>query len=456
MVTETHSATTADCIIIGAGHVGLSVARGLKEQGVNPILLDQHEAIGDSWRHRYERLHLHHITDAMYLPDVRFPKHVARYPSRLDLAEYMQAYAALHDLDVRLQHRVQQLLPAADGWQLDVLIDGGTTPTQFNAKQVVLAGGATGITPRLPTIEGADTWDGHILHSKKYFNAEPFRGQRVLVVGSGNSAIEILCDLYDNGAQPAILMRSGNAWVTREGFANYHRILAAGAKILQYVPFTWLAAPIVMRLLDRYFMWDVKRKYGDLETIGIATDPNPPMLRMAKTRGAKAPSYIDGTWGDVGVSVFDLIKDGEVTLYDHEISHLDPGRQVTFTDGKVGEFDAIVLCTGFEPVLSHYATFLAPEITQTIEQQGLQPMSEVPGYKGLWPALGGIATSRYGLQVLAKRVAAKIKNQKPPGRVLNQVVSFVLAGPDPGLIQIPKRTIAINLFAAAWLVYALV
>jgi len=60
------SANQADCIVIGAGHAGLSVARGLKAKGVEPILLEKHHAIGDAWRTRYERLHLHHVTQAMH------------------------------------------------------------------------------------------------------------------------------------------------------------------------------------------------------------------------------------------------------------------------------------------------------------------------------------------------------------------------------------------------------
>ena len=456
MQPDDHTATHATCIIIGAGHVGLSVAHGLKKSGVEPILLEQHSTIGDAWRKRYERLHLHHITDAMHLPGVKYPQHVPRYPSRLDLADYLQAYAGLHSFDIRLNHQVQSLCAAASGWQLQVLQPGTTKPTLFTADQVVLAAGATGITPRIPILNGKDQWAGQILHSQAYINAQPYIGQRVLVVGTGNSAIEILCDLHDHGAHPSMLMRSANSWVTREGFANYHRLLAFGGTILKYVPFTWLAAPFVMRALDRYLMLDVRRRYGDLLDQGIKTDPTPPMLRMARTRGAKAPSYIDGTWGDVGVSMVELIRDGHVPTYQAEIDHLEPGQKaVVFTDGSRAEFDTILLCTGFDPVLAHYATFVDAEVMACIEQDGFQPWSEVAGHPGLWPALGGIATSRYALQVLAARIAARIQNKPPPARVLNPVVSFALAGPDPGLIQVPRRTILINLLACAALLYLL-
>lgn len=453
-----HSATHSQCIIIGAGHAGLSVARGLKARGVEPILLDKNQAIGDSWRHRYERLHLHHVTGAMHLPGVKYPDHVPRYLSRLDLADYLRAYAALHSLDVRTGHSVKSLKASDDGWQLEVLTDSAVA-VQFTADQVVLAAGATGITPIVPSIPGSDRWGGEILHSTDYFNAAPFVDKRVLVVGSGNSAIEILCDLHDNGAHPSVLMRSPNSWVTREGFANYHRLLSIGDPILKYVPFSWLLAPLVMRALDFYLMFDVKRRYGDMAALGIETDSTPPMLRMAKTRGAKAPSYVDGTWGDVGVSIVDLVRDGRVPIYNAEIDRLEGGldgeaKTVVFADGSSAEFDAIVLCTGFEPVLSHYATFVDPSILKSIQQNGFEPWSEVAGHRGLWPALGGIVTSRYALQTLAARISAKIAGNPAPGRILSPIVSFVLGGPDPGLIQVPRRTIAINVLAILALIYS--
>lgn len=449
--TQSKVHTESACIIIGAGHVGLSVARGLRALGIEPIIIEQNSRIGDSWRYRYERLHLHHVTDAMHLPGVKYPEHVPRYLSRLDLADYLEGYALLHGLDVRLDHRVLALQhDAAEGWTLTVERAG--SQVTFTTDQVVLAAGATGITPRVPELAGRDTWLGRILHSKEYVNADTFRGEQVLVVGSGNSAIEILYDLHDHEAKPAMLMRGGNSWVTREGFAYYHRALIMGTVLLKYVPFVWLLAPLVMRGLDRFFMFDVKRRYGDLNAFGVETDPTPPMLRMAKTGGAQAPSYIDGTWGDVGVALFDLIRDGHVATFKNEIDHLAPdGKTVVFADGQQAEFNSVILCTGFEPVMSHYATFVDSNVMQAIAQRGLQPWQEVPGYAGLWPALGGIATSRYGLQVLARRIAARIRGRALPRRVLNPVISFVLAGPDPGLIQVPRRTIAINVLAVVGL-----
>lgn len=442
--TSTHTA----CLIIGGGHNGLSVAAGLKSRGIDPIVLEQHPAIGDQWRNRYERLHLHHVTDAMHQPGVPYPKHVPRYLSRLDLADYLDSYAHINNLDVRINHRVQHLCQNTSGqWVATVERPGDPSSIEITADEVVLAVGVKGVTPRFPELEGRDQWSGRVLHSMEYHNAEGFEGQRVLIVGAGNSGVEICCDLYDHGAKPSILIRSPGGFVTREAFSAYQRLLPIGGFILKYVPFSWILAPVVIAALDQYFLYDVRRRYGDLSSKGVTQDSPPPMRRMLTTRGEKAPTYVDGTWGDVGVSIFDLIRDDEVPTFGAEISRLVPGsKTVVFKDGKTAEFDAIVLCTGFLSILAHYATFVDKALHEKMKK-GFRVWEEVDGIPGLWCSLGSLAGSRYAAQILAERVAAKIQKRRPPARILSGPWAYHLVGIDPGLVQIPKRTILINAVA---------
>jgi len=304
------TATRSPCLIIGAGHNGLSVAVALRKRGIEAVVLEQHDRVGDQWRERYERLHLHHITDVMHLPGVPYPAHYPRYLSRLDLADYLESYARLQDLDVRCRHKVIHLGHNAAGeWEALVERPGDPVPVTFTADQVVIAAGTTGVTPRIPPLPGRESWGGQVLHSQQYRNAEEFRGKRVLVVGAGNSGIEICCDLYDNGAIPSMLIRGPNSWVTREAYAIYHRTLQFGVPVLKYVPFAWLAAPLVVLGIDAYCKYDVKRRYGDLSDKGIHALPASPMIEMAKSAGTRPPTYVDGTWG--GRGRFDLRVDSQ-------------------------------------------------------------------------------------------------------------------------------------------------
>ena len=219
------TATRTPCLIIGAGHNGLSVAAALRKRGIEAVVLEQHDRVGDQWRERYERLHLHHITDVMHLPGVPYPAHYPRYLSRLDLADYLESYARLQDLDVRCRHKVIHLGHNAAGeWEALVERPGDPVPVTFTADQVVIAAGTTGVTPRIPPLPGRESWGGQVLHSQQYRNAEEFRGKRVLVVGAGNSGIEICCDLYDNGAIPSMLIRPNDVIAVREKTRKQARI----------------------------------------------------------------------------------------------------------------------------------------------------------------------------------------------------------------------------------------
>lgn len=180
-----NTSTHTPCLIVGTGHNGQSVAAGLKRAGIEPVLLEQNPAIGNQWRERYKRLHLHHITNVMHLPGVPYPKHAPRFLSRLDFAGYLDAYARLNAFDVRLNHRVTNLSQSENGqWEATIERPGEPFPVLFTADQVVLACGVTGVTPLSLELEGRDGWDGQIVHSRDYHNAEGYEGKRVLVVGS--------------------------------------------------------------------------------------------------------------------------------------------------------------------------------------------------------------------------------------------------------------------------------
>ena len=450
MHIEQRTTNDAACLIIGAGHCGLSVAASLRKQGIDPIILEKNTHVGDQWRQRYERLHLHHITDAMHLSDVPFPSHYPRYLSRLDFADYLESYAQLQNLDIRCGHRVTYLGRDSQGrWEAHVQRAGEEHPLVFTADHVVLAAGTTGITPREPELPGREEWLGKVLHSHEYYSPDEFAGKRVLVVGAGNSGIEILCDLYDHKADTSMLIRAPNSWVTRETYAIYHRALLVAQKVFKYVPFTWLIAPFFIFGLDAYLKYDVRRRYGDLSSKGIRPLPATPMIEAVKSRGARPPTYVDGTWGDVGVSIFDLIRTDKVKTYTSEIARLEPGTNtVVFKDGASAEFDAVLLCTGFEPIQSYYKDFVDEQVYEQLSKEAvfrfLEPMKELPG---LWIAMGSIVSSRFGQAALGERIAAQIQQRRTSSLILNPILSFLFAGLEPMMIRVPRMTIAINLVA---------
>ena len=173
-----------DTAIIGGGQAGLTAAYHVKQQGRSPVVLDENERVGDSWRTRWDSLRL--FTPAKYdgLPGWRFPAPRSSYPTKDEMADYMEAYAARFELDVRTGVKIDRL-SKRDG---RFVINAGSET--FEADNVIVATGAHRV-PRLPDF--ARDLDPRILqlHSSEYRSPAQLREGPVLIVGFGNSGAEI-------------------------------------------------------------------------------------------------------------------------------------------------------------------------------------------------------------------------------------------------------------------------
>jgi putative flavoprotein involved in K+ transport len=203
-------------VILGAGAAGLAVSATLKARGVGSVVLESGDGVATSWRNRYDRLKLHTTRHLSSLPGMPIPREYGRWVRRDDLVRYLDAYARRFDLDVRTGVTVTKVVRDGDGWSVR-LADGAVMP----ARTVVVATGNMRI-PVIPDWPG--TFDGTLLHSSDYRNAEPFRGQDVLVVGTGNSGAEIASDLAEGGAAsvslavrtpPHIVRRNTGPWTAQ-------------------------------------------------------------------------------------------------------------------------------------------------------------------------------------------------------------------------------------------------
>lgn len=177
-----------DTIVIGAGQAGLSTGYFLKEQGCDFLILDANERVGDSWRKRWDSLHL--FTPARYdgLAGLPFPAPADTFPTKDEMADYLEAYAAHFELPVRMGARVDRLSQQGSRF---VLAAGDL---RFEADNVVVAM-SNFQKPRVPTF--AAELDPTIvqLHSSEYQNPSQLSEGGVLIVGAGNSGAEIAMEL---------------------------------------------------------------------------------------------------------------------------------------------------------------------------------------------------------------------------------------------------------------------
>jgi putative flavoprotein involved in K+ transport len=173
-----------ETVIIGGGQAGLAVGYHLARRDGSVVIVDANQRIGDSWRERWDSLRV--FTPARYdaLPGWSFPAPRWSYPTKDEVADYLESYATRFGLPVRSGIRVDALSREHDGY----VVSSG--PNRYQADNVVVATGGYQ-APRIPVF--ARALDPSIVqfHSSQYRNPAQLRDGGVLVVGAGNSGAEI-------------------------------------------------------------------------------------------------------------------------------------------------------------------------------------------------------------------------------------------------------------------------
>lgn len=319
-------------VIVGGGPAGLATAACLEEAGVDSVILDRGQAVGDSWAAHYDRLHLHTDRLRSNLPGFRLPEDYPRYPSRDQVVAYLQAYARHFDLQPHHGRTVQSVCKAPDGmWHITC---AGTAPDdeRWTADHVVVATGWNNV-PYRPTWPGFEEFVRNrggeagkaVVHSSEFDNGERFRGQRVLVVGFGNSGGEIAIDLSEHGAHPTVSVRSPVNVVPKELFGV--PLLAFGIGLKGIPP----------RLADLSSAPLIRWTIGDIRKLGFRKLPYGPMEQIAR----------DNRIPLIDIGTVDLIKAGKLKVRPGVRSFTADG--VVFDDeaGTTEAFDAVVLATGY-------------------------------------------------------------------------------------------------------------
>jgi cation diffusion facilitator CzcD-associated flavoprotein CzcO len=311
---------SCDAIVIGAGPAGLATATALRAQGLHATLLEKSDAVGAVWRRHYDRLHLHTDRARSALPGMPITTAYGRYPSRAQVVEYLEAYAAKFDLKPVFNAPVRAVRREGPVWRADAGENSRTAPI------VVVATGWADY-PHAPTWVGMETFGGPILHSSRYRNPAPFIGKRTLVVGYGNSGAEIALDLAEAGIDVVLSVRSPVNVVPRELF---------GVPILFFpAAEQWLPS----RVADALNAPLVRFAIGSLATAGL-------------TKAAKGPLQSieeDGRVPLIDIGTLDAIRDGRIKLRGEVASFGE--ESVVFKQPPAERFDAIILATGFRPDL---------------------------------------------------------------------------------------------------------
>ncbi|XP_010244331.1 PREDICTED: indole-3-pyruvate monooxygenase YUCCA2-like [Nelumbo nucifera] len=307
-------------VIVGGGPSGLAVAACLKEKGVPSLILEREDCLGSLWKLRsYDRLTLHIPKHLCELPNMAFPPEYPVFPTRRQFISYLDAYAECFSIMPRFGQEVKwaEYDSTMELWRVR------THDSEFLCRWLIVATGENA-EPVLPEIAGLSTYQGRLLHTSSYANGAEFKGEKVLVVGCGNSGMEISLDLCENGSQTSIVVRDKLHVLPKEmlGISTF----GLSMSLLNWLP---------INLVDRFLLLCSWFILGDTQKVGI-TRPKIGPIEMKMTTG-KTPILDVGTLAK--------IRSGEIKVLPAIYRFTTRGAE--FVDGRVLEFDSIILATGY-------------------------------------------------------------------------------------------------------------
>jgi len=285
----TPTATYVDVLVVGAGQAALALAYHLNGTRHTYLLVDAAPEIGHSWRSRWDALHLFTPSEHDALPGMPFPAAAGSYPGKDDVANYLRDYAETFAVPTRMNTRVERVRRHQDLYVAD------TSSGQITARQVVVATGPFQ-RPIIPSLGRSLPRHVTQLHSSQYRNPEQIADGPVLVVGGGNSGLQIAAELYDG-----------------------HEVTVAVGSQQSYVP---------QRILGRDLFWWMTR-------LGVMNAP------ATTRRGRRMKSRGDLV---VGTHIKDLERRG-IRVLDRAVSVIDD--TVVLQDGTRVQPRTVVWATGF-------------------------------------------------------------------------------------------------------------
>ncbi|HHG83171.1 MAG TPA: NAD(P)/FAD-dependent oxidoreductase, partial [Bacteroidetes bacterium] len=177
-----------DCIVIGAGQSGLAAGYHLQKAGQTFALLEAQAELTGSFGRYYDSLTLFSPVKHSQLPGFALKGLPGHYPTRLEFIQYLQDYRAHFNLPVKLSTAVQQVHKTPEGFSI-------ITPSATFLSRTVINATGPFIEPNFPQYPGQEDFLGELMHSVDFRNGDNMEGKRILVVGAGNSAIQIAYEL---------------------------------------------------------------------------------------------------------------------------------------------------------------------------------------------------------------------------------------------------------------------
>lgn len=333
-------ASSQKVCIVGAGSSGLTACQVLAARGIPFDCFEKGSMIGGNWRYEndngtssaYRSLHINSARKLMSFRAFPMPDDYPDYPSHFQIAKYFDDYAERFGLLEKITFRTEVVAvqPVDDEWEVTVEdVDGARRSERYRA---VLVANGHHWKPRWPepAFKGAEEFEGKQVHVHHYREPDVLIGKRVLVLGIGNSAVDVAVESSRIAEKTFLAMRRG-AYVIPK-FLGGKPVDEASPPVTTYLPMS----------VRRFFMSRLlKVTVGEMTDYGLPK-PDHKLLEAHPT---------------VSSELLPRIGHGDIAVKPN-IDRFTGGRAVRFVDGSEEEIDLVVYCTGYEIDFP----FLSPDV----------------------------------------------------------------------------------------------
>ncbi|KAI5459019.1 hypothetical protein BGZ63DRAFT_360680 [Mariannaea sp. PMI_226] len=405
-------------LVVGAGQAGLTAAARLKMLGIDTLVVDKNERVGDNWRKRYHQLVLHDPVWYDHLPYLNFPAQWPIFTPKDKLAQFFEAYATLLELNVWTRTELVYTKWEEKDRRWTVIVnrkaaDGSSEIRTFYPRHLIQATGHSG-KKNQPTVKGVENFQGdRLCHSSEFPGArEDSKGKRAVVVGSCNSAHDIAQDFLEKGYHITIVQRSTTHVVSSKAITEIalKGVYSEGGPqvddadmLIHGLPTPVLKA-LQVKVGEKQAECDKDLLEG-LEKAGFKLDRGPDGAGLFFKYFQRGGGYY------INVGASELIADGKIKVKQgQEIDEILP-HGIRFADGSELEADEIVFATGYQNMRTQTRIMFGDEVADKVgdvwgfnEEGEIRTIWQRSGHPGFWFHGGNLALCRYYSKLLALQI----------------------------------------------------
>ena len=421
------------CVIIGGGQGGIALGARLRRLNVPTIIIEKNERPGDSWRKRYKSLCLHDPVWYDHLPYLPFPDNWPVFSPKDKIGDWLESYTKIMELNYWTNTEAQSATydDKTKEWTVKVKRDG--KDVVLKPKQLVLATGMSGI-PNTPELPGQDIFKGEQQHSSQHPGPDKYKGKKVVVIGSNNSAHDICAALWETGADVTMVQRSSTHIVKSEtlmdialGDLYSEKAVANGidhnTADLIFASLPYKVLPAIMKPQADETKKRDKEFYDRLEKAGFDLDFG------ADDTGLFLKYLRRGSGYYIDVGACELVADGKIKLAKGQAVRLTENA-VVLDSGEELPADLVVYATGYGSMNGWAAKLISQEVADKVGKcwglgsdtpkdpgpwEGeLRNMWKPTKQDALWFHGGNLHQSRHYSQFLSLQLKARMEGLKTP------------------------------------------